>query len=71
MVIYPNDHRPAHVHVAGRGGEAVFILHCPDGLPSLREVYGFNRQDATRIEIELSAHLADLCKEWSEIHGRF
>ena len=31
VVIYPNDHRPAHVHVVGRGGEAVFVLHCPDG----------------------------------------
>ena len=28
-VIYPNDHRPAHVHVIGRGYEAVFNLHCP------------------------------------------
>ena len=25
VVIYPNDHRPAHVHVIG-DGEAVFIL---------------------------------------------
>ena len=23
FVIYPNDHRPAHVHVMGRGCEAV------------------------------------------------
>ncbi|TBW13276.1 DUF4160 domain-containing protein [Azotobacter chroococcum subsp. isscasi] len=32
-VIYPNDHRPAHVHVMGHGCEAVFNLHCPAGLP--------------------------------------
>ncbi|WP_090731378.1 DUF4160 domain-containing protein [Azotobacter beijerinckii] len=25
-VIYPNDHRPAHVHVMGHGCEAVFNL---------------------------------------------
>lgn len=31
VVIYPDDHRPAHVHVIGAGGEAVFILNCPDG----------------------------------------
>ncbi|WP_287760193.1 DUF4160 domain-containing protein, partial [Acidiphilium sp.] len=49
VVIYPNDHRPAHVHVIG-AGEAVFILHCPDGPPELRESYGFNRSDVARIE---------------------
>ncbi|HEY1452974.1 MAG TPA: DUF4160 domain-containing protein [Roseiarcus sp.] len=37
VVIYPNDHRPAHVHVRGAAGEAVFILHCPTGPPALRE----------------------------------
>ena len=31
VVVYPNDHRPAHVHVIGRGGEAVFNLNCPAG----------------------------------------
>ncbi len=41
-VIYPNDHRPAHVHVIGSDVEAVFILHCPDGPPELRESYSFN-----------------------------
>jgi hypothetical protein len=30
VAIYPNDHRPAHVHVIGKGCEAVFNLHCPD-----------------------------------------
>jgi hypothetical protein len=28
VVIYPNDHRPAHVHVIGADGEAVFVLSC-------------------------------------------
>lgn len=49
-VIYPNDHRPAHVHVIGADGEAVFVLHCPAGPPTLREIFGFNRQDVGRIE---------------------
>ncbi|MGA3075882.1 MAG: DUF4160 domain-containing protein [Bryobacteraceae bacterium] len=30
-MIYPNDHRPAHVHAMGRGCEAVFNLNCPAG----------------------------------------
>lgn len=36
VVIYPNDHRPAHVHVMGNGCEAVFRLNAPDGPPELR-----------------------------------
>ena len=29
VVICPNDHRPAHVHVTGKGCEAVFNLNGP------------------------------------------
>jgi hypothetical protein len=62
VVIYPNDHRPAHVHVVGAGGEAVFILNCPEGPPDLREVYGFGFQEIVRIGNELTAHLVALCR---------
>jgi hypothetical protein len=50
VVIYPNDHRTAHVHVIGGGCEAAFDLHCPDGPPELRENYGYSRQDLSRIK---------------------
>ncbi|WP_205980786.1 DUF4160 domain-containing protein [Pseudomonas viridiflava] len=33
VVIYPNDHKPAHVHVIGSGREASFYLNCPEGPP--------------------------------------
>ncbi len=39
VVIYPNDHRPAHVHVIGSDSEAVFDLHCPFGPAEVRENY--------------------------------
>lgn len=42
-MIYPNDHRPAHVHVIGKGCEAVFRLQCPLGPVELRENYRFSR----------------------------
>jgi hypothetical protein len=70
VTIYPNDHRPAHVHVIGAGREAVFDLHCPDGPPELRENFGLLRQEATRIAAGLAAHLAALCQSWERIHGR-
>lgn len=55
----------------GAGGEAVFILNCPDGPPELREVYGFSRQDVARMIEDLAAHLVALCEQWRDIHGRF
>ena len=69
VVIWPNDHLPAHVHVIGPGQEAVFKLRCPDGPPELRESYGFRLADVRRIEAALADMLTDLCKKWSKIHG--
>ena len=69
VVIYSNDHRPAHVHVIGAGCEAVFKLRCPEGPPELRENYGFSRPELGRIGLDLAKRLARLCAEWSNIHG--
>ena len=69
VVIYPNDHRPAHVHVQGNGCEAVFNLRCPDGPPELRENYGFAQKDVGKIGDALVANMAMLCAAWRQIHG--
>jgi hypothetical protein len=55
VVIDPNDHRPAHVHVVGGGGEAVFILNCPEGPTELRESYGFGLPELSRIQHALAS----------------
>ncbi len=69
VVVYPNDHRPAHVHVMGRGCEAVFVLHCPHGPVALRESLGFGRHELSRIAAELNAQLPGCCRAWRQIHG--
>ncbi|HWF02573.1 MAG TPA: DUF4160 domain-containing protein [Candidatus Angelobacter sp.] len=69
VVIYPNDHRPAHVHVIGRGCEAVFNLNGPDGPVELRENYAFSRRETSQIAKELTKHLKALSHAWEEIHG--
>lgn len=66
MVIYPNDHRPDHVHVIGADGEAVFVLNCPAGPPELRESHGFSPQAVSRFQDDLAASLATLCSTISE-----
>jgi hypothetical protein len=68
VVVYPNDHRPAHVHVVD-GSEAVFHLDCPDGPVELRENFGFRSGHIAVIEAELSGRVAALCRDWSAIHG--
>jgi hypothetical protein len=69
VLIYPNDHRPAHVHVIGRGCEAVFNLNCRRGPIELRENYRFSRREIARIKPILTAGLAQLCDNWVKIHG--
>jgi hypothetical protein len=67
-VIYPNDHRPAHIHAPGRGCEAVFNLNCPAGPVEIRENYGFPRREIGRILGVLTNHLDELCRAWEQIH---
>jgi Domain of unknown function (DUF4160) len=69
VVVYPNDHRPAHVHVIGRGREAVFNLNCPTGPVELRENYRFSHRELGRILDALRLNLEELCRAWEHIHG--
>jgi hypothetical protein len=69
VVVYPNDHRPAHVHVIGPGREAVFRLNCPGGPPELRENFSCSRQDIAQIARELQSRAPQLCRDWEAIHG--
>jgi len=69
VVIYTNDHRPAHVHVIGNDCEAVYELNCPWGPVELRENYGFGRVELGRITQKLNTHLDELCRQWEKLHG--
>lgn len=69
VVIYSNDHRPAHVHVLGSGCEAVFELACPWAPPCLRENYGYTQKHLGRLAGALKTELGQLCWRWEEIHG--
>jgi hypothetical protein len=71
VVIYPNDHRPAHVHVMGKGCEAVFRLNAPSGPPALRENYGFGSADLALIGAELARQQQRLVAAWKAMHGNY
>ncbi len=69
VVIYPNDHRPAHVHIIGPDREAVFSLNTPDGPVALRESVRFRLAEIQRIEKVLNGHLNELQLAWDRSHG--
>ena len=69
VAVYPNDHRPAHVHVIGHGHEGVFTLTGPAGFVALRENYGFSARDLASIRIVLEENIAALASAWERIHG--
>lgn len=69
VVIYLNDHRPAHVHVVQGERSAVLILHCPNGPLELRENIGFSRTEMRHILEESLSRLALFCREWERHHG--
>ena len=67
VVIYVNDHRPAHVHVIGPGNEAVFILNCPGGPSSLRSSRGFTGQALRAVEVALKWRTGEAVRRLGEI----
>jgi hypothetical protein len=71
VVVYQNDHRPAHVPIIGAEHEALFYLNCTTGPVNLRENYGFRNRDLAAIKKILNEHLAMLCTAWKEIHDAY
>jgi hypothetical protein len=57
VMIYTNDHRPAHVHVWDGKRQAVYNLNCPAGPIDLRENYGFSLPDVNDLGRKLQNHV--------------
>lgn len=73
VVVYPADHRPAHVHVLGPDYEVAFVLNCPDGPMELRNVGGgkVTKMKIEKIRRSLAPRLLDLCDGWRKHHGNY
>lgn len=69
VTIYPNDHRPRHVHILGPQQEARCELLCEAGRVQLMSNIGFSLRQLRWIAIPLMRHLEHLCSEWRRIHG--
>ena len=68
VVIFVDDHEPAHVHVFG-DGEAKINLLGAEGAPELILAIGMSRADIRRAMRLVKEQQAVLLERWSEIHG--
>lgn len=64
IVIYPNDHPPAHVHVVGRGWVVVINLL---GL-EVREVIGCGEREAAQAKSLATENRQTLMMAWRKFH---
>lgn len=68
VVIYVDDHLPAHVHVFG-DGQAKIDLVGADGGPDLVWAYGMTRGEVRRSMRLVTERLDFLLRSWEDIHG--
>ena len=69
VVIYSDDHEPAHVHCIEDENVVVLILDAPEGQLLERECWGFSERDVNRIRKDLLPHIKHLRKEWKRIQN--
>lgn len=70
VIIYPNDHEPAHVHLLTGDGTIVVNLLGREGQPELRELYGNVGRRIVRQALELVAQRREqYLARWHDLHG--
>lgn len=70
MIIYPNDHEPAHVHLLTSDGTIVVNLISNEGQPELRELYGDMSKRVIRQALELVGRKQkEYLAQWQDLHG--
>jgi Domain of unknown function (DUF4160) len=70
IVIYPNDHTPAHVHVLKGDGEVRIELGNEKISPSLMSVRGkISDREVMRALSLVTEYQIELLAKWDEIHN--
>ncbi|CAM2176200.1 hypothetical protein PSAC2689_20142 [Paraburkholderia sacchari] len=67
VVIFPNDHSPAHVHLVSPQGSCVFNLNCPGGPLALRERFVLAHHEVARLAGAIEPEIGRLCRQWQSI----
>lgn len=69
VMIYTNDHRPAHVHIFKAEAEVIINLSTATGPPRVRTNIGMGRADERRALIIVAANDDTFWVEWRRLHG--
>lgn len=69
IVIFTDDHLPAHVHAVSGIARAKIALGSADESPSVIEVEGINKNDMRKIFAAVCENQDVLLAKWREIHG--
>jgi len=67
IIIYADDHDPAHVHVFGDGHAKINLIG-PDGRPELIWADAMKRNDIRRAMMIVTEHQEDFLARWRDIH---
>jgi hypothetical protein len=70
VMVFLNDHRPAHVHVFKAESEVVIHIGSETVPPSVRSNMDMSRADERRALVIVGDHQAELLREWRRIHGK-
>ena len=68
IVIFLDDHEPAHVHVFGDGHVKINLVG-PNGAPELVFARDMKRSDVRRAMQIITEHQASFLAKWRDIHG--
>ena len=68
IVIFVDDHEPAHVHVFGDGQAKINLISAGDA-PELIWAEGMKRSDVRRAMKTVAEHQQAFLSRWKEIHG--
>jgi hypothetical protein len=70
VLIYTNDHRPAHVHIFKAEGEVVVQMGNAHTPPRVRENIGMSRRHERAALMMVAEHQVVFLAEWRRIHGQ-
>lgn len=67
--VYPNDHKPSHIHIKKAGKEIVINIGDTNTKPNVREIRGMDLKDMSKA-LRITAERQEfLLIEWRRIHG--
>lgn len=69
VMIYTNDHRPAHVHIFKAEAEVIINLSTVSAPPRVRTNINMGRADERRALIIVAENDDAFWVEWKRIHG--